>query len=289
MEMNKMKWVAAAALAATMGVAQATPLAGQFFEGFQQLSDNSADKLWDMGGPTDVAGKLDMGDRLIGIFTIETIEKSPFPTRFTSTTGRELTGIFDITVVGKSGGPGAFSFAFAPTLGFDIDPTVAIKIFDASSFGGDVSLGAFTRVNNGLVDTVAEMMANASDGLPFAKLGFGLTSFWFANTFTDDISAVGGVPAPGNGGSFNLGLDFKANTSGVAFRTVPCLNPSTFTVVAVGTCGSGSLLGKGGATTPFDSFDDINFTVSVAEPSSIALVGLALVGLFGASRRRQLK
>ncbi len=285
MKMLKMKWVAAGLLAATMGSAQATPLASQFFEGFQQLSDNSAEKLVDMGG--SAAGKLDLGDRLTGIFTIETIEKSPFPTRFTSPTGRELTGIFDITVVGKAGGPGAFSFAFAPTAGFDIDPTVVIRLYDASNFGGDVSLGAFTRVTVGAVDTVAEMMANASDGLPFAKLGFGATSFWFANAVTDDIATIGSFPPPGNGGGFNLGLDFKANTSGVAFRTVPCFNPVTFTVVAVGTCGSGSLLAKGDIPTPFDSFDDINFVVSVSEPSSIALVGLALVGLSGFARRRK--
>ena len=56
----------------------------------------------------------------------------------------------------------------------------------------------------------------------------------------------------------------------------------------VDVCGSGSLLGTGGLSTPYDSFNNVDFTINVIpEPSTFALAGLALLGMGFAARRRK--
>jgi hypothetical protein len=90
--------------------------------GFIQLSDNDAEYLINADGSRCTSGvapdcTVDVGDRLRGIFDINSIEgllpvAGPF---FTPFGGNELTAIFDITVTSKTGAPGAWTFNFAPT------------------------------------------------------------------------------------------------------------------------------------------------------------------------------
>lgn len=284
-----------AATAAMMGIAAtagATSIPNLLFPGFQQLSDNSAEYLVN-ADPRSEDTTLDVGDRLVGIFTIETVEKAGFPTRFLgeSSGNNELTGIFDATVVAISGGPGGqFSpwiYVFGPTPSFEATygAGAMVALFEDST-------PDYRRVDDGIgaPDTIADLTATATDGTHVLTVASNVPgqTFWLASAVTNDISVVGAIPAPGNGGLFNLGLNFTFSAPGYNFLTVPCFNPLIGANVQVGTCGSGSLLGTGGVTTPFDSFNNIDFTVNrVPEPGSIGLLAGALIGAGFVSRRMQ--
>ena len=267
-----------AATVAVLGVSVAHAVSLPLFTGKQLLSDNSAEILI-KSDRNSQAGIVEIGDRLVGIFSIDTAEQSPSLERTFATYGVELTGTFDITVVAKQvfftpGGPQYF-FSFAAT-----DPTgLAVKMYSDSTID-------FTRSFTGSVTTAAQMIATATDGDPFADLGFASgADFWLAQTVSDDIGSIGNIPAPGNGGNFNLGLDLINNYSGYQFNKVAC---GPFSVL-VDVCGSGSLLGKGGESTPFASYDDVNFVVDIPEPGSLSLVGAALFSAAALRRRKQAK
>lgn len=268
-----------------VGSAQAASVGSTLFTGFQQLSDNSAEYLIN-GDPEATDTTLDVGDVLRGIFTIETLEQAPSPTRFLggASGNDELTGIFEIQVLSKSGGPGAYAWTFGPSANFtSVYGDGAMVAFYADAANN------FTRVNDGTCTDIACMETRASDGSLFWVSGFaGLAGeFWNATAVTDDVSAVGSIPAPGVGGGYNAAINVLVNNSGKSIDKVACFNLFTLTLGFVDQCGSGSLLGTGGVATPFDSFDNVDFTMSIPEPSSLALMGIGLLGAAAAARRRK--
>ena len=255
-----------------------------------QLSDNSAEFL--INGDTSTgATTLDMGDRLHGIFTIETVENlSAGGQTNLATNSHELTGVFDITVVGKTGSAGSYSWVFAATT--SIDNTVAgLGVLTGTTAGTAAMLFQDTAKNYTRIGcaTTAACEATATDGSLWAALGFGANSYWTATAITDDISVIHNITPPANGGGFNSGLDFFINNTGYSPEKSACFDVSSVSFKANDVCGSGSLLGVGGANTPFDSFDNVDFTVKLLpEPGSLALLGISLAGLAGVSRRRSL-
>ena len=296
---------ATAGLLFVVGGAQAASVEATLFNGLQQLSDNSAEALIDCTpgalGCTGTAGKVDVGDRLRGIFTIETVE--PGGGGVTRNLGAgssnaELTGLFDVTVMRKfspaPGDPfGTYTFIFEPTASF------------AAEIGGPVgSMVAFYQDNSPDYSRISPACSSAAIGgncEQLATTGTGGSLLWVAgflagdtNQFwaatgvvTDDIAVVGGLSSAQTGGGFNIGLNLLLNNGTKQLDQVACGFPSA-TLTTLEFCGSGSLLGKVGSTSPYDSFDNVDFQINVVpEPGSVALTGLALLGLAGASRRRR--
>lgn len=294
--------------------AQAGSVASQFFSGFQQLSDNSAE-VQSFDGNNN--GLLDAGDILSGIFTIETIEKGGTTHAIgAGTSHNEMTGLFEAMVTsvvptqtyfdGTSwlAVPGShYLYTFAPTAAFQATYGVGAMIATFDDPAKD-----YTRIG---CATVAGCMATASGGTPFMVLGFeNASNFWVADAVTNNIQTIGAVAAPGNGGTFNAGLNILSQgpaASSLVFNSVPCVLQATVPTfgipgvmqsyaqvpvanVSVDVCGSGSLLGTGGVNTPFNSFDNVDFTVDasqIPEPATLGLLGAGLLGMSMSLRRRR--
>lgn len=293
--MNK-KFIASAIAALGLGasgIAQATPIASQFFPGLNQLSDNNAEYLVNSNGTLSDSGDsiLDKGDRLVGMFTIETIENLlGGGTNNLNASGRELTGIFDVIVTSKvqvADGFGGFTYSYV--FGATAASGIAISVFDGA-------IQDYTRIDDGTGTRAARLttlLGTASNGLSFLDLG--INQYWAATTPTDDIAAVGATPAGQAVGTFLVSLNIINNNSGLEFTKVNCgVSPGGLLAFhQTDVCGSGSLLGTGNTsikpvTTPFDSFSNIDFTVNVVpEPGVLALLGMGLLGMGVSLRKRK--
>lgn len=289
--MNK-KYIASAIAAlglAASGFAQATPIASQFFPGVNQLSDNNAEYLVNANGTLSDSGdsKLDQGDRLVGMFTIETIENLfGGGTNNLNASGRELTGIFDVIVTSKtaiSNGFGGFTYAyvFGAT---NTTTNIAISVFDGA-------IQDYTRLDDGTgtrAARLAALLGTASNGLSFLDLG--INQYWASTSPTDDIAVIGATAPAQAVGNFLVSLNIINNNSGLQFAKVNCgVAPGGLLAVhQTDVCGSGSLLGVDDASTPFDSFSNVDFTVNVVpEPGMLALLGMGLLGMGVSLRKRK--
>lgn len=285
------KLMTAAGMVATLvsGGVSAGSTSYWFLDEVTQLSDNSAEYLINISGGNRT---LDVGDKLRGIFTIETSEGltsggKKFPVDGSSF--NELSGVFEIEALTKTFFNATTCFTtwcwtFGPTSDFEAEygAGAMVAFFDDPVY-------EFSRVGGGTTDALEDLV---TDGNLLMVAGLGGTGgvgneFWAASAVSDNIDTIGSTAPPGNGGSFNIGVDLLVNNTGYVFNAVDC-GPAN-SGITTDLCGSGSLLGTGNVTTPYDSFDDVNFTmyrVSVPEPSMVLLFGASLLVGSGFARRR---
>jgi len=250
------------------------------------LSDNSAEYLINANGGTDTT--VDIGDRLRGILQIGTIENPGTWTLGAGTGNSELSALFDVVVTGKVCGVTGCSFTFGAYDGFEAELT---SFGFTNVTGGAIAFFEDTVPDFTRVDGIATGETNAIDGNEYWLFGFdGLDDFWNADTDTDDLSIVAGLPPTTVFGDFTVGLSLLSNPFGIALGNVPCFNPDALSVATVNACANGLVHQPDTENEEFDVWNDVNFTIAVVpEPGTLSIVGLGLLGLGYASRRRKSK
>lgn len=281
--------VAMAAAFAFSGVASAATVSSAVPAGSVLFSDNSAEYM--ISGLEDKnAATLDVGDSLRGIFSIDNTKTvgslNPATAIGAGTAYNELTGLFQVVVTSKSfafsrGGQDFYDYVFGFDATFGKGANVIGVLYD------DIAKD-FTR--DGCA-TTAGCEATATGGNVWATLGFGTGGFWSAVGAAETPGIGGVLPATTPLGTFGMGLNFITNNTGYEWNKVACFDSLTFTSSAVDVCGQGGILASGrtlpGANTPYDIFDNVDFTMNrVPEPGSLLLLGAGLLGL-GSVRRKK--
>ncbi len=288
-----MRGVALAALLAcgATGAMAALSVSSAIGPGPVLFSDNSAEILIDRNNN----GTLDVGDSLRGILSIDNITAGGPQTAIGNGTAyNELTGIFQTIVLAKiqtfvGVGPIPSRFTYL----FGADPLSGLGAGIVGALYDDPAQN-FAR-SNCSVNTAAACEATATGGALWATLSTA-GGFWSATNAVDNTSLGGVFPLNTPLGQFGMGLNFVINNTGFQWNKVNCFNTATFAFSLVDVCGNGSIIatgrntGPGATVTPYDLFDDVNFTANrVPEPGSMSLFALALLGLGASMRKRKAK
>lgn len=293
MKLIKTAIAMAALLTASVGALAAggTSVANAIPAGNVLLSDDSAERWIDVNNN----GILDVGDKLRGIVTINQSGSAPATLIGGNTIYNELTGIFQTVVTSMVADGSKWDYTFAA------DPAFAAEFASKGATAGAVGLffedsaNDFRRANcgvGGAAGSYADCEATATGGSLWASFGIA-GGFWTANDANATPGLGATLPLSTPLGQFSIGMNFLTNNTGYQWNKVKCVDLTTFSVATVDFCGQGSIIASGrdvgGSVTPYEIFDDVNFTANrVPEPASIALVGLALLGL-GATARRSKK
>jgi len=269
------KTLLAVGLAASSCLANAAIINSQLVVGVNQLEDTDVERIVDANGAVKTSGDFVVGDTIQTILRFTTVNAAiigdviPFPYQLNVYAELQVAAINNCFA---TPGGQACTLVFAPS--GNLGANVFAEVYERED--GQPVFDQAVAPATGIANVQAETL--------IAELGIGdLDDFWIATTLLD-IGAAAGLgsddPQVANG---NLGLSFVTNAGGLPFIEDAMLGTLGGMHDLVGNASAYQLGPNINTGWLVSSNTSVQF--AVPEPTTLALMGVALLG-FGFARRR---